>query len=324
MPCQASASVGRALIQARRRARRRRWSPRRSELIEFDVKLGSRFGGRDHPLSFDLCSAGLGPGAGRDIDTFGSAIHVRCGHRASTRTMASICALRRPHRRLEYRHSHRVAAGSVAPARLGLLTLDVTNNQTSLAAAFSIDIDPVLMVGSRCPSWHLARELTSGFSFAGDVMASRTVPRSSSTGRWWRGLVVTRRSRAQGADLLWNGCSRWMTRTRGLTSDPTVRFDQVRLNLGSFLSDFLAPVVANVQRVLDPVQPVLDVLTTPCRCCLSLGTTVTLKDLASLFGPEGNTSPISSGGGGCQLPGEQSECGVGRRLDRSGRVPGGR
>lgn len=43
---------------------------------------------------------------------------------------------------------------------------------------------------------------------------------------------------------------------------PAVAFNNVRLNLGSFFSDFVSPIAAEVKNVLDPIQPVLDVLNT--------------------------------------------------------------
>lgn len=43
---------------------------------------------------------------------------------------------------------------------------------------------------------------------------------------------------------------------------PTVAFNNVRLNLGSFFSDFVAPIAEQVKQVLDPIQPILDVLNT--------------------------------------------------------------
>ncbi|MBF2026124.1 MAG: DUF4347 domain-containing protein [Oscillatoriales cyanobacterium C42_A2020_001] len=43
---------------------------------------------------------------------------------------------------------------------------------------------------------------------------------------------------------------------------PTVAFNNVRMNLGSFFSEFVSPIAAEVKKVLDPIQPILDVLNT--------------------------------------------------------------
>ncbi len=43
---------------------------------------------------------------------------------------------------------------------------------------------------------------------------------------------------------------------------PTVAFNNVRMNLGSFFSNFVSPIATEVKQVLDPIQPILDVLNT--------------------------------------------------------------
>jgi hypothetical protein len=44
--------------------------------------------------------------------------------------------------------------------------------------------------------------------------------------------------------------------------EPTVAFNNVSIDLGSFFSDFVRPVIDAVQDVLEPIQPVIDVLAT--------------------------------------------------------------
>ena len=44
---------------------------------------------------------------------------------------------------------------------------------------------------------------------------------------------------------------------------PTVAFHNVRLDVGSFLSDFLGPIMDSIQSVLAPIKPVLDLLNKP-------------------------------------------------------------
>ncbi len=68
-------------------------------------------------------------------------------------------------------------------------------------------------------------------------------------------------------------------------SAPDVRFENVELNLGDFFSGFAGEVLGEVQRILEPAQPVIDVLTARLPVISDLsGGTVTLVDLARLFG----------------------------------------
>ncbi|MCA9197940.1 MAG: FG-GAP repeat protein, partial [Planctomycetales bacterium] len=69
-----------------------------------------------------------------------------------------------------------------------------------------------------------------------------------------------------------------------LGNAPQIEFANVQMNLGSFLSDFLRPIVENINNTLDPVRPVLDVLTDPIPVISDLGGPVTLLDLADFFG----------------------------------------
>ena len=64
----------------------------------------------------------------------------------------------------------------------------------------------------------------------------------------------------------------------------TVAFTDVELDLGLFISDFVAPILEQVQSVTEPVQPVVDILTTPLPVISDLGPPVTLLDLAGIFG----------------------------------------
>ena len=47
----------------------------------------------------------------------------------------------------------------------------------------------------------------------------------------------------------------------GLGSSPDLRFENVRMDLGSFMSDLVGPLLGEVQEALEPIQPVIDFLT---------------------------------------------------------------
>jgi Ca2+-binding RTX toxin-like protein len=64
-----------------------------------------------------------------------------------------------------------------------------------------------------------------------------------------------------------------------------VGFYDVQLDMGSFLSDFLGPIVNKIAEITKPLQPVIDVFTARLPLISDLaGRTVTLLDIAGMFG----------------------------------------
>jgi Ca2+-binding RTX toxin-like protein len=51
--------------------------------------------------------------------------------------------------------------------------------------------------------------------------------------------------------------------TFATSAAPTIRFNHLRLDLGSFIDDFLGPMLQEVQRFTKPLQPVIDLISTP-------------------------------------------------------------
>src|SRR5262249_14317796 len=43
--------------------------------------------------------------------------------------------------------------------------------------------------------------------------------------------------------------------------DPQVSFTNIYLDLGTFISDFLGPILTQIRKVTDPLQPIIDVVT---------------------------------------------------------------
>ena len=79
---------------------------------------------------------------------------------------------------------------------------------------------------------------------------------------------------------------------------PNIGFSNVRLDLGSFLTDFIRPIVKPIVEVLEPIQPVLDILNARLPVLSDLGPTrnfldknrdgkVTLVEMAIVTGGEG-------------------------------------
>ncbi len=81
-------------------------------------------------------------------------------------------------------------------------------------------------------------------------------------------------------DLTWS----W---TLGGDDDGTLEFGfhNVQIDLGSFISEFIQPVLSEVKKVTEPFQPLVDIVTTPIPVISDLaGEPITMLKLAELFG----------------------------------------
>jgi hypothetical protein len=66
---------------------------------------------------------------------------------------------------------------------------------------------------------------------------------------------------------------------------PTINIDEVYLDLGSYISDFLGPVLGKIREFTEPADPILDMVTTPLPIISDLlGEPITFLDLAEAFG----------------------------------------
>jgi len=65
---------------------------------------------------------------------------------------------------------------------------------------------------------------------------------------------------------------------------PSIAFNEVRLDLGSFFDSFVKPIVSDVQSVTKPIQPLVDAISKPLPVLSNLGVKVTFLDLLNTFG----------------------------------------
>ncbi len=63
-----------------------------------------------------------------------------------------------------------------------------------------------------------------------------------------------------------------------------VGFQNITLDLGSFVSDVLGPIVGEVQEITEPIQPLIDFITTPFPVLSDFGLNITPLDLAAAYG----------------------------------------
>ncbi len=66
---------------------------------------------------------------------------------------------------------------------------------------------------------------------------------------------------------------------------PNINVDEVYLDLGSYISDFLGPVLGKIREFVEPADPILEMVTTPLPIISDLlGEPITFLDLAESFG----------------------------------------
>lgn len=77
----------------------------------------------------------------------------------------------------------------------------------------------------------------------------------------------------------------WTFDTNQGAGDPQIAFTNIRLDLGTFIADFLGPILKEIRKVTEPVQPIIDIVTARLPVISDLaGQTITLLDLAEFFG----------------------------------------
>jgi Ca2+-binding RTX toxin-like protein len=77
----------------------------------------------------------------------------------------------------------------------------------------------------------------------------------------------------------------WSWTLGGGSMGPEIMFSNIGLDLGSFISDFLSPILEEIQDITKPLQPIVDIATARLPILSDLaGETVTFLDLAEAFG----------------------------------------
>lgn len=77
----------------------------------------------------------------------------------------------------------------------------------------------------------------------------------------------------------------WLFDIQNGAGTPQIAFTDIYLDLGTFISDFLGPILAEIQKVTEPLQPIIDLVTARIPILSDLaGETITLLTLAEFFG----------------------------------------
>lgn len=68
-------------------------------------------------------------------------------------------------------------------------------------------------------------------------------------------------------------------------TDPEIAFTNIKLDLGTFISDFLGPILKEIRKITEPLGPIIEMVTTPIPVISDLaGEPITLLSLAEVFG----------------------------------------
>ncbi len=216
----------------------------------------------------------------------------------------------------------RLPNGFKAQGNLMLLNLDVTDNDNDrdgrksiLDGSFNVDIRPTNPNGRI-----LLRDLLSrrGFDFDSRFNGEVDIDLKMVAGFGSSAFPSFR----TGLNLDWK-LTNASTRNADFGGSPQIQFDDVQINMGSFLSDVLGPAVNTIQSVVEPIRPILDVLRKPIPVISDLGPQVTLLDLAAHFGYADAAEFVAAVGKIADLAGDLKTSGGDVWLDLGGfRVDG--
>ncbi len=169
------------------------------------------------------------------------------------------------------------------------LQLDIENrdvtmedpDKSSLVAFFIVDVESSggndRLSFSKIPSM----DLNFSFGVEVDVDLNLTLGIAGGGGKW-PSIVSEFYLRWGLGDGVNNGSSDPLENHSAI---PWISFNNVGLNLGSFFSDFLGPIIEEVQRVTEPLEDLIDILISPIPVISDLaGDDISLLDIAGKFG----------------------------------------
>jgi len=151
---------------------------------------------------------------------------------------------------------------STATGKLGFLQLDVTDKGSKLNTTFSVDLDDANQDNLLTAS-EINTKLTGGADVNLNLVTSfngaKDLPSIHSD-----------------LDLDWS--------LDNASSAPTIAFNNMKLDLGSFFNGFAEPIVDAVDKIIAPFEPVRKVLTTNIPGLDKIGIDINLLDIAEVSG----------------------------------------
>jgi len=245
--------------------------------IKFNFSLGQDLLALDLPFAFDIGFPGLGLDVDADLQMLlGFDFDIGFGVSLNKGVFLDTSAENELTIKLEVLLPDFAATGS-----LGFLQVDVYEDRdrpaedppTRLVGEFTVDLkdpdsDGSLTIGEIFAGVEFSDLLAYDYDIYADVDLDIV---TSLLGRSM--LPRIRTDFAMDWDL-----------QKGQESETTISFDNIELNLGDFFDGFAGEVLGTVRDVLDPIQPLINVLTTPIPVISDLAGPTTLVDLARIFG----------------------------------------
>ncbi|MGH7139016.1 MAG: hypothetical protein ACREHD_24995, partial [Pirellulales bacterium] len=268
--------------------------PTGTDAIQFDLQLGGTFMAPTVPLDASLGLPGLGLSTSGTVEVslpwsfnLGFGLSVSDGFYLATSPPSAPVTSASP-------GTFQIGADVTTPGlqlngTLGFLSVSATDctaaGHTQIAGNFAVSLlDPNGDDKNRLPLNDLLAgpDLSSVLSATFTAMAGIHLHLTTSFGN-----DADFPSLGAYLDIAWDFSS--ANTDPGNTSDdgsaPTVAFNNVTLDLGSFFSSFVSPILQEIKQVITPVEPVLDILTARIPVISDLeGHDVSLLDIAALFG----------------------------------------
>jgi len=260
-------------------------NPAAPDQIEFNVVL-SRGLTASQPIGFDI---GL-PGLGLSIDP-NAAITVMLGYTLDLTFGVSrnegvyfdTSALDELSIDLDV-----TLPGLGVTGRLGFLEINITDNTSDpslFSGSFNVDLLDPVGTGKRLT----LNELLSGSANPASIFDARLVAMADVNL-----LFVAGFGDATLPSLLVDFHLGWSFGGSSLSgSVPTVQYNNIRLNLGEFISGLVDPVLSTITGIFEPVEPFIEVLTAELPVISDLlGRKITMLDIAALFGDGVETAAV--------------------------------
>ena len=172
--------------------------------------------------------------------------------------------------------------GLVTTGELFFLVLEVTDQGSFFIGGFEVDIrDP-----GGDDKLTFAEFTSSGTSF-GDIIDARLIAEANVNLHLAGGFASGAKFPRIVADFILH----WQWTSDGGAGDPTIRFENVGLDLGAYVSDFLFPILDTIHDITEPFEPIVDVVTARLPILSDLaGRTINMLDI---FEAMGYLSPTS-------------------------------
>jgi hypothetical protein len=262
----------------------------RSSNVEFQLRIGQTFVPFNTPLTQSLGLPRLGFNLnGNTRVRFNYGLDLKFGYQTSgSASNRFYIETSNPN---EFTVGLNVSTpGLNAVGSLGILKVRAIDQGTNLRGQFSIDLRDSNDTGSQLTVAEL-----QGLSSAGILNASLAGNADVKLN-----LVTNFPVQARFPSLKTNFRINWSlgsasldpNRPRTLGGVPRIEFNNVRLDIGTFLSNFVSPIFGEIRKVTKPVQPVIQFLTKPLPVISKFAKrNITLLDIAELVAKSNPSLP---------------------------------